>query len=172
MISSWPVAGDVKSDKIELFESLRDAVVKLRNLRSEYNVAPSKPLDIHLVIEDELYFNEMTKQEIYFKKFLNTNVLVIEKELSAKNETILLVGSHIQTYVIKSGIIDTEKEIEQLNKQKQTLEQEINRSKNLLSNENFLKKAPEDKLNIEKEKYQNYLKQYEIVIEKLKAYAK
>ncbi|TNF09881.1 MAG: valine--tRNA ligase, partial [Bacillota bacterium] len=172
MISSWPKASDVKHDQIELFESLRDVIVKVRNLRAEHNVAPSKPLDIHLVIEDEIHFNEMKKQDMYFKKFLNTNSLVIEKTLSAKEETILLVGSHIQTYVIKSGIIDTQREVEQLLKQRQNLEQEIERSKNLLSNENFLKKAPEEKLQIEKEKYQNYLKQYDIVKDKLNAYAK
>jgi valyl-tRNA synthetase len=172
MISSWPKASTIKQDQIDFFESLRDAIVKVRNLRSENNVAPSKPLDIHLVIEDDTYYHEMIKQEMYFKKFLNTNLLVIEKTLSAKDETILLVGSHIQTYVIKSGIIDTEKEIEQLTKQKDALEQEISRSEKLLANENFIKKAPEEKLNIEKEKYQNYCKQYEIVKDKLKAYVK
>jgi valyl-tRNA synthetase len=172
MVSSWPISSDVKLDQIELFESLKDTIVKVRNLRSENNVIPSKPLDIHLVIEDDIYYEEMLKQEIYFKKFLNTNRLIIEKSLSAVDETILLVGSKIQTYVIKSGIIDLEKELEQLHKQKEMLEQEILRSKNLLSNENFIKKAPAAKLDAEKEKYVNYVKQYEIVNEKLKGYVK
>ena len=170
MISSWPKTGKIDFEKISYFEELMETIVKVRNLRSENQVAPSKPLDIHLVIEDDIYYAMMMNQMVYFKKFLNAEHLSIEKALSTKEDTILLVGSHIQTYVVKSGIIDPEKEMMQLNKQKEQLEKEIERSKNLLSNASFLAKAPEAKLNVEKEKYQDYLKQYEMVMDKLKSY--
>jgi valyl-tRNA synthetase len=170
MISSWPVSGQISLSAIEAFDDVKDVIVKVRNLRSEHNVAPSKPLAIHLVVEDLNILSIMKTQESYFKKFLNADHLMIEPTLSTSEETILLVGSHIQTYVIKSGIIDTEKEKEQLLKQKEQLEQEIERSKQLLSNENFMKKAPEVKKLQEEEKYANYLKQYDIVITKLKAH--
>ena len=64
----------------------------------------------------------------------------------------------------------SEKEKEQLLKQKEQLELEIERSKQLLSNENFMKKAPEAKKLQEEEKYSNYLKQYDIVLSKLKSH--
>jgi valyl-tRNA synthetase len=63
-----------------------------------------------------------------------------------------------------------EKEKEQLFKQKEMLENEIDRSQKLLANENFIKKAPQAKLLVEKEKYENYLKQYEVVLKKIKEY--
>jgi len=170
MISSWPKAGRIDLSSIEAFEDVKDVIVKVRNLRSENNVVPSKPLSIHLVIEDQMFLNLMKTQEAYFKKFLNTDLLSIESSLSTKEETILLVGSHIQTYVIKSGIIDTQKEKEQLLKQKEQLELEIERSRQLLSNENFIKKAPEAKRLQEEEKYANYLKQYDIVLSKLEGH--
>lgn len=170
MISSWPIAGQIDESAIETFKDVQESIVKVRNLRSEHNVAPSKPLTIHLVIEDENILSIMKTQLSYFKKFLNADDLYLESSLSTTKETILLVGSHIQTYVIKSGIIDTEKEKEQLLKQKEQLEQEIERSKQLLSNENFIKKAPEAKRLQEEEKYANYLKQYDIVLSKLKTH--
>ena len=105
-----------------------------------------------------------------FKKFMNTGELIMEHALSIKDETILLVGKRIQTFVLKKDIIDPEKEKEALLKQKNALEQEIKRSEAILNNPNFVSKAPEAKLNAEKEKYQSYLKQYEMVIEKLKNY--
>ena len=172
MISSWPEASSIDLEKIAYVEELMETIVKVRNLRSENHVAPSKPLDIHLVIEDSMYLEVMNNQFMYFKKFLNADQLVIEKTLTLKEDSILLVGSHIQTYVVKSGIIDPEKEIAQLIKQKESLEKEIERSKNLLSNASFLAKAPETKRQQEEDKYQDYLTQYERVVSKLKGYGR
>ena len=171
MISDWPVAGDIHMEAIDQFKELMDSIVKVRNLRSENNVIPSKPLDIHLVVDDETYFGVFSNQLQYFKKFLNAENLHLEKAISTKEETILLIGNKILTYVMKSGMIDPEKEKEALVKQQITLEAEIKRSEALLNNTSFTSKAPEAKLNAEKEKYANYLKQYEIVVEKLKTYA-
>ncbi|MDI6451945.1 valine--tRNA ligase [Peloplasma aerotolerans] len=170
MISDWPKAGLLDKASIEYFKELMDTIVKVRNLRSENNVVPSKPLDIHLVIEDPKYFEILSEEGEYFKKFLNAEHLVIEKELSSQKETILLVGSKVLTYVDKSGIIDPEKEKEALLKQKVTLENEIKRSEALLSNQAFISKALKQKLDLEKEKFKDYQKQYEIVVEKLKSY--
>jgi len=172
MISKWPVTGFMDLEAIDQFKELMDSIVKVRNLRAEQNVVPSKPLDIHLVIDDEAYFQVLSNQIQYFKKFLNAEVLHMEKSLSTTDESILLVGNKILTYVMKSGLIDPEKEREALEKQQVTLEAEIKRSESLLNNISFTSKAPEVKLNAEKEKYANYLKQYEIVVEKLKTYAK
>jgi valyl-tRNA synthetase len=88
--------------------------------------------------------------------------------LSLTEEAILLVGREILTYVLKADLIDLEKEKETLFKQKSELETEIKRSEGLLNNPKFVEKAKADKLAIEKEKYQSYLKQYQIIVEKLK----
>jgi valyl-tRNA synthetase len=170
MISSWPEAGQVDLQAIDHMKEVMDAIVRVRNLRSENNVLPSKPLDFHLVIEDSSWLSVILEQTPYFKKFFNAETLVIESALSTNEETILLVGSKILTYVLKKGIIDPEKEKESLIRNKTQLESEIKRSEALLNNEAFLAKAPEAKLNQEKEKYQSYLKQYDIVVEKLKSY--
>jgi len=172
MISSWPKAEMVCAPAIRYFNEVMDTITKVRNLRSENNVAPSKPLDIHLVIDDNEYYEKLIRQEVYFKKFLNAEKLIIEKSFSGKEETILLVGSKVVTYVYKSGIIDPLKEMEGLLKHKAVLENEIARSQALLNNPSFIAKAPEIKLAAEREKYNNYQKQYEIVLEKLKDYAK
>ena len=170
MISSWPLAEESDLQAIPKFEALMDTITKVRNLRNENGVIPSKKLTIHLVIEDEKMLDEMEKQTIYFEKFLNTEKLVIENKLSLTDESVLLVGRDILTYVLKSDLIDPEKEREALLKQKNELEQEIKRSESLLSNAKFVEKAPKEKLDHEKEKYASYQKQYDVVLEKLKTY--
>lgn len=170
MISSWPLAEESDLQAIPKFEALMDTITKVRNLRNENGVIPSKKLTIHLVIEDQNMLDEMEKQTIYFEKFLNTEKLVIENNLSLTDESVLLVGRDILTYVLKSDLIDPEKEREALLKQKNELEQEIKRSESLLSNAKFVEKAPKEKLDHEKEKYASYQKQYDVVLEKLKTY--
>ena len=169
MISDWPKAGKVDKQAIGQFEALKDAIVKVRNLRSEHQVAPTKPLDIHLVIEDKTLYDAMCDQKAWFKKFLAAGTLVIEQTLSNRDEAILLVG-RIQTYVIKSGIIDKQAEYEGLLKQKMQLEGELERSLKLLQNETFMKRAPQEKRVLEQEKYDRYKRQYDIIMKKLDHY--
>ena len=170
MISSWPEKGLYDEASILRFREVMDSIVRVRNLRSEHQVAPSKPLTIHLVCEDSSWLETAHMMKVYFEKFLNTQELVISTELKTSEETILLVGKHISVYVIKADIIDKAKEKATLLKQKETLEQEIKRSESLLNNEKFVSKAPADKLTQEKEKYASYLKQYDMVIRTLKDY--
>jgi valyl-tRNA synthetase len=76
----------------------------------------------------------------------------------------------MMTYIKKKDIIDPKKEQEALVKQKDMLEKELKRSETILNNSNFVQKAPKEKLDLEKEKYQSYQKQYDSVIKKLKDY--
>jgi len=170
MLSSWPESEEVDHKAIEYFKEVQDAIVKLRNLRAEHDVKPSKPLDIELVIEHQEDLEIFKGFEANFKKFLNANTLTFSSSLQTKEETILLVGSKILVYVLKADIIDPEMEKQTLLKQKQQLEGEIKRSEGLLNNKNFVDKAPEQKLKLEKEKYEDYQKQYEIVVKKLEKY--
>ena len=65
-------------------------------------------------------------------------------------------------------LVDIEKEIERLKKEEARLEKEIARSMGMLNNENFISKAPEQKVNEEKEKLAKYEQMMEQVKERLK----
>jgi valyl-tRNA synthetase len=168
MLAPWPVSGPICLKSIQHFNAIQDTITKVRNLRSEYQVAPSKTIEMHLVIDDQEVYEVLVDQYEVFKRFLFAEPLFIEQSLSTNQETILLVGQYIQTHLLKTDLIDTEKEKDNLLKQKEMLENEIARSEKMLNNHAFVSKAPAQKLELEKEKYQNYLKQYETVINKLK----
>jgi ABC-type lipoprotein release transport system permease subunit len=91
--------------------------------------------------------------------------------LMPRLETFALASFSDKTKGVLILGIDPEKEKEALFKLKNTLESEIKRSESLLNNPSFTAKAPEQKLQLEKEKYESYQKQYEIVLDKLKSYA-
>lgn len=70
-------------------------------------------------------------------------------------------------YLPLEDLVDFEKEKERLLKEKQRLVKELSRSKGMLSNENFLKRAPEAKVQEEKEKLAKYEQMMEQVEERL-----
>ena len=68
-------------------------------------------------------------------------------------------------YIPLEDLVDMAKEKERLEKEQARLEKELARSKGMLSNERFLSKAPEAKVQEEKDK----LAKYEQMMEQVKA---
>ncbi len=167
MVSSWPEVTYKFNESLIDFKEIEEAITKVRNLRSEYNIAPSKGLNITLQSSHKHILDLLIKEEKYLTKFLNT--ISLKFEASIKDADLLLLsGANVNIFVAKAELIDLKAEKESLLKQKEQLEKEIERSKGLLSNQNFISKAPKEKLDSENEKYQNYQKQYNDVVEKLK----
>ena len=61
------------------------------------------------------------------------------------------------------------KEIERLEKEKIRLQAEVTRGEKMLSNPGFINKAPEEKINEEKVKLENYRQMLKTVEERLKS---
>jgi len=70
-------------------------------------------------------------------------------------------------YIPTSDLVDKEEVIKKLLATKAKLESEIKRSENMLSNQSFISKAPEAKINAEKAKYVEYKEQYAEVLKSL-----
>ena len=164
MISSWP---EVKEEYNFIQEekyvtSLNDLISTVRNKKAEAKKSPNLPID--LVIEGETnYINEFRKLMPYIIRFTKAKKLVFTNNLEEKEEYALYTLKDINVYILKSDLISEEEVINSLNSQLKTLENEIRRSEGLLNNEKFISKAPKEKVDVEKEKYKNYLKQYEDV---------
>ncbi len=90
----------------------------------------------------------------------------LEKEYDAFSRVLDGLVLHMNS----EGLIDVEAKINDLQAQAKKLDGEIMRSLKMLSNENFVSKAPEAKLAAEKEKASSYLVQKTETIELLKDY--
>lgn len=64
-------------------------------------------------------------------------------------------------------LVDIEKEIERLKKEEEKLEKELARVNGMLNNERFISKAPESKVQEEREKLERYTNMMEQVKERL-----
>ena len=96
--------------------------------------------------------------------FVKRKYLVQENKDGIGEDAVSVVVSDAVVYMPLEDLVDREKEIERLKKEQERLAKEIARCQGMLSNPNFVNKAPEAKVNAEKEK----LQKYEEMMEKVK----
>ena len=77
-----------------------------------------------------------------------------KKEIAEDAVSIVVPGATV--YLPLEDLVDFEQEMERLTKEEEKLTKEIARAKGMLSNEKFLSKAPEKKVQEEKEKLEKY----------------
>ena len=97
------------------------------------------------------------------------SVTVQETDEGIPKDAVTVVIPDAVIYIPFEEIVDIEKEKERLNKEKEKLEGELKRVKGMLSNKNFLSKAPEKKVQEEKDKLEMYSSMMDDVMERLKA---
>ncbi|MFI3209273.1 MAG: valine--tRNA ligase, partial [Eubacteriales bacterium] len=78
-------------------------------------------------------------------------------------DAVSIVTTGTVTYLPLEDLVDKALEIERLTKEKKKLEGELARVKGMLSNERFVSKAPEAKINEEKAKLEKYTQMMEQV---------
>ena len=159
MISSWPVYQDDWSFAKEEqdIETIKDAVRGVRNIRTEMNVAPSRKAMIYVVSEKEEVRRAFTEGKLFFTSLAGASEVVIQEDKNGIAEDAVSVVIHGATlYIPFAELVDIAQEIERLKKEEKRLTGELARVNGMLSNEKFMGKAPQAKIDEEKAKLEKY----------------
>ncbi len=175
VLSNWP-----KYNKEFVFEKeekdieiIKTAVKNIRYLRAEMNVVPSRKVKTILVTQEENISNIFKDSESFFKTLAYSSELIIkDNNDQIDNDYVSVVISGGAIYMPFLELVDIEKELLRLNKEKEKLESEVNRVNKKLSNEGFVSKAPQKLIEAEKEKQIKYEKTLEEVLEQIKRLSK
>lgn len=164
-LESWPqsIAVAMREDEMTAVKQLITMIEAVRSLRVDYNLKPS--MDIEVIIKDETdavmtadpYINAILQKMCHATWIMNES----DQEMAIRP---ILNGT---LCVPLAAIINVEEEIAKLSKELKRLAGEIKRGEGMLSNPNFVNKAPEAKVNAEKEKLEGYRSQYAIVEKQL-----
>lgn len=158
--SAWPtVCALVDDSKAADIEVLNQIIASVRELRSENDIKPSKELKVN--IETKITINDSLKAILY-----KMCKLVVCNEIIG--ETLVRPIDDGKLIFELDEIVDVEKEIAKLEKEKVFFEKEIARGENILSNQSFLSKAPQAKIEEEQNKLNVNRQSYEVIITKLK----
>ncbi len=170
MISSWPTYEkeyDFKADEAAV-DKIKEAVRSIRNIRSEMNVAPSKKATVYVVSPKAEIRDIFTASSSFFGTLAYASeVFVQEDKAGIADDAVSVVIHDAAVYMPFAELVDIEKEIERLTKEKTRLEGEIKRASGMLANPKFVDKAPAAKVEEEKAKLQKYTETLDQVTERL-----
>ena len=175
MISSWPeYSEDLHFAEEEAHtDVLKEAVRSIRNVRAEMNVPPSKKASVIVVTEEAELQKLFDETKNFFAPLAYAGEVAVQADKSGiAEDAVSAVIHNAVLYMPFADLVDTEKELERLNKEKTRLEGEIRRGENMLGNERFLSKAPAEKVEEEKQKLQKYKETYAQVLERLESFSK
>ncbi len=170
MISDWPQYSEllVFEKEERAVETIKEAVRGIRNIRAEMNVAPSKKAKVFVVSKQEDIRKIFENGKVFFATLgYASNVVIQEDKAGIDEDAVSVMIPNAFIYMPFVELVDIEKEIERLTKEKEKLEKEIARVNNMLGNPNFVNKAPEKKINEEKEKQTKYMQMMTQVEERL-----
>ena len=167
MISDWPKYSadlcDVQAEQEMI--GIMDAIKGIRNVRNEMNVPPSKKVKLFVVTKDEELFSQAG---VFFEKLAGASETEIKIDKSDVPENaVSVVTAKAEILLPMDELVDREKEIERLSKEKTRLEGEIKRAEGKLSNKGFTDKAPANVVEEERQKCEKYKAMLEKVIESL-----
>jgi len=163
---SWPVydASKVNEEATEAMEMMMEAIRSLRNVRAEMNVVPSRKATCLIYATDDAVGHTLIAQKEYLQTLAScADVVRVTDKASIPSDAVSVIVYGAELYLPLEDLIDFEKELERLNKEKQKLEGEIKRVVSKLANQGFVAKAPAELIASEKEKQVKFTEMLEQV---------
>ncbi len=152
-------------DEVRSMKLVMDAIRNIRNTRSGMNVPPSRKAQVIIVTGHKDVFENGA---VFFERLASAaSVKVQADESNIPADAVAIVTEGAKVYIPLGELVDKEKELERLNKEKDRLLGEIKRVEGKLANEKFVAKAPAKLVEEEKEKGVKYKKMLDEVLENI-----
>ena len=166
IVADWPkyTEEDCMAKEEDMMETIMSGIRSIRNVRSEMNVPPSKKAKVIIVPNDDSKEAfELGKN--YFTTLASASTVeIIGDKSGIPEDAVSIVNDGGEIFIPLAELVDFEKEIERLSKEKDNIEKEIKRVNGKLSNQGFLAKAPQslvDEEKAKKDKFEDMLKSVE-----------
>lgn len=161
-ISSWPTVEEAFNDEeaINSLNIVMEIISAVRNERAKASKAPSAKINIRLEAKSQEVCDILNSAKPYLLKFTNPNELVITTDKANLENQVVVVLNDLTIYIPTNDLVDIEEVIKKLEGELKKLEGEFLRSNNMLNNPNFVNKAPEAKIQAERDKKAMYEEKY------------
>ncbi len=156
MISPWPMSRfEIHPRATRAFETMKTLIVRVRNIRNEYNVAPSKPIEVRIEAASQV---RDTIQHIrdFIDKTLNPKTLILAEKIDHDDEVVSATEAAFTVSIPLGNLVDINAEIAKTKAEIERMEKEISRAEGMLKNPNFVEKAPAQKVEEERRKLEMY----------------
>ncbi len=171
VIAQWPKASSSLNfpEEAANMELVKNALKAIRNQRSEMNIPPSKKAKVYIKTEKTDVFSQAA---IFFEKLASASETVIcGDDFVPPQNAVSCVVEGAQLFMPLDDLVDKEKELERLSKEKERLLGEIKRVEGKLNNQGFMAKAPAQVVEEERKKETKYREMLDKVLESIELYS-
>ncbi|AFI31530.1 hypothetical protein Q7M_751 [Borrelia crocidurae str. Achema] len=141
-------------EECQQFNLFKDFIISIRTLRSEFNIVPNVKINVALkfgnTFQSEKYFR---RNEYIAKKLINFDCIFYNENYE---NMIGVPNVNFESFADIRDFIDTDKELTKLSKQLEKYEKLKNVTLQKLGNQNFLSNAPDEIINFEKLKLEEF----------------
>jgi valyl-tRNA synthetase len=170
MVSSWPEYKEEWNfeEEEKAIETIKEAVRGIRNVRAGMNVPNSKKATVYVVSENAAIRSIFENGKVFFATLGSASeVLVQADKTGIADDAVSTMIPEAAIYMPLAELVDIAKEKERLKKEEERLTKELARVNGMLSNERFVSKAPEAKIQEERAKLEKYTQMMAQVQERL-----
>ena len=156
-VSAWPTAFDVEKVDLAQIDQLISIISTVRELRLSKSIKYAVELKGQIVVDEKIIEVDQAMASV-IKKMVNLSIV---DRIEGDSMVLPVLGASL--VLSSEGLVDKAAEVEKLSSEKKRLISEIERGEGMLSNPNFVNKAPAVKVEGEKAKLAEYRRQLEIV---------
>ena len=168
IISEWPQLSEESIvDDSETMSTLKEIVTSVRTIRSELNILPSKKIDVLISVnnaDDKKLFEDLKDTITSLSKIDN---LEIDLNIKKPKKSAVGICKKCVAYVPLGDLVDTDSEIQRLTKRLNEVKDFINTIEKKLKNKSFIDKAPENIVNNEKNKLNDFIVERDKIIDNI-----
>ena len=162
-LESFPISREEKIDEnsIEWVNTLKKLIDNVRSLRGEMNLSPANKIPLALTGNEK-------ELRLFLPYLINLGKLSeaeITSELPKKEAPVAIINDYKLMLNIE---VDKKSEAKRLEKEIEKIDIDLNKSNAKLKNENFVKKAPREILEQEKERLNTFSQHKDKLIQQLK----
>ena len=152
MLADWPKYDESLNFGAEAahMESVMNAIRSIRNRRAEMNVPPSKKSTLYVVSDKGEIFRQ--GEGFICRLAYADKVIICENDPEGHENMVCVVTNDAKLYIPLEELIDFEKEMARLEKEKANCLKQIAMFEGKLSNEAFVSRAPEKVVSEQREK--------------------
>ncbi len=164
MVSEMPIAGDIDEGFLKEFEEAKNAISFIRNVRTEKQIGQRELLVLWTKKDKGIAAFDAVVKKLGGLKELKRNVTETPGQLSTH------VTPVSEYYIPVDDFVDTEKELEALEKELEYTKGFINSVQKKLSNDKFVNNAPEKVVGMERKKLSDAQAKLEALEAQIKVY--
>ena len=149
-----------------------DVITRIRNIRGEMNIAPSKKLKVIISVSDEALAAVLNEGGDYIINLGNLETLTVGVNLEEPPGAAIGVVGAARVFVLMEGMIDIAGEKARLEKEMTKIAKDLIVVSKKLANRDFIAKAAEAVVKKEEQKYQELREKHNVLeaaVKKLEA---